>query len=263
MKTTLPKLAKLIGETVEALETLQGSVLPDGAEVELETCLLAYCNWLRSGGKAKQSLEIQIREETLRKLTADRKFAESKVSAAADETVTASRLAEFLGIAERTLRDRAEAGDIKKIGKDQYLLAESVRGYLEFLRTKKTNQHDGGSGESAGDYEAHRARLTGAKADIAQIEAEAMKGNFHEAGSVEAVWTDMLMNCRSKLLAIPSKLAPKLRKESGTVKIKSILETAVSDALAELSEYDPDRITSEYIQTHREDVATAPEVDGL
>ena len=179
------------------------------------------------------------------------------------ETLTATRLAEVLGISERTVRDREKAGDIKKSGKDQYLLAESVQGYIAFVKNKRTNQHDGGGGEAGGDYEAHRARLTSAKADMAQIQAETMKGNYHEAGAVEAVWTDMLMNCRSKMLAIPAKLTARLRKETAAVKIKSILETAVHEALNELSNYDPDRVTSEYIQSHREDVATAAEADSL
>ena len=178
-------------------------------------------------------------------------------------TVSSQVLADVLGIKERTVREREKAGDIHKSGPGQYLLAESVQGYIEFIRTKKTNQHDGGGGESGGDYEAHRSRLTGAKADMAEIQAETMKGNYHEAGAVEAVWTDMLMNCRSKFLAIPSKLTPRLRKESSAVKIRAILETAVTEALNELSDYDPDRVTSEYLQAHREDVAAATEIDGV
>jgi phage terminase Nu1 subunit (DNA packaging protein) len=101
MKVPLPKLAKLIGETVEALENLQGSVLPDGVEVELETSVLAYCNWLRSGGKAKQSVEMEIRQEQLRKLTADRKFAESRVSGTG---ATLTECATVLGVKTDTLK---------------------------------------------------------------------------------------------------------------------------------------------------------------
>lgn len=101
MKVALPKLAKLIGESVEALENLQGSVLPDGVEVELETSVLAYCNWLRSGGKAKQSLEIQFTEEQLRKLQADRKFAESRVSGTG---ATLTECANLLGVKTDTLK---------------------------------------------------------------------------------------------------------------------------------------------------------------
>ena len=178
------------------------------------------------------------------------------------ETCTAARLSEVLGIAERTIRDREKAGDIQKIGTDQYLFVESVHGYIEFLKNRRTNQHDGGGGEGADDYEVQRARLTRAKADIAEIQAETMKGNFHEAASVELVWTDMLMNCRSKLLAMPSRLSPKLRKESNVIKIRSILETTVHEALNELAAYDPDIILSKYIQEHREDVAGTAEMDG-
>ena len=176
------------------------------------------------------------------------------------ETVTAKRLAVILGIADRTVRERAEHGEIIKASDGNYLLWESILGYINYIRTRKTNQHD--SGDDAGDYEVNRARLTGAKADIAEMQAETMKGTVHEAGAVEAVWTDMLMNCRSKLLAMPTRLAHRLRQESDLALVQDILESAISEALHELSNYDPDRITGQYIQTHREDVDTSTEVDG-
>jgi len=72
----------------------------------------------------------------------------------------------------------------------------------------------------------------------------------------------MLMNCRSKLLSMPSRLAPRIRKETDLAVVKDLLETAVHEALAELAAYDPARVTNEYLSAHRLDVATAPQVDG-
>ena len=172
-------------------------------------------------------------------------------------------LAELFGYSTQRIDQFVSEGIVVRRSKGKYAVWESVRGIVYHRETKRKNQWDGDpESEAGGDYEAHRARLTKAKADIAEITATIAKGQAHDAGAVEAVWTDMLMNCRSKLLAMPTKLAPKLRKESDLAKVKDLLETAVSEALAELATYDPARVTNEYLSTHRLDVAAAPQVDG-
>lgn len=188
-------------------------------------------------------------------------MAGEKAGATEKAVATAEELADLFDLTKVRIHQLAKEGVVVKVERGAFDLLESVRGYVKFFKARKLNQYDTG-GDDAEAYGAHRARLTGAKADIAEIEAEAMKGRFHEAGAVEAVWTDMLMNARSKLLAIPSRLAPKLRKETKLPVVKDILEAAIVEALAELSNYDPDRITSEYLQAHRAEVDAAAEADG-
>lgn len=171
-------------------------------------------------------------------------------------------LADLFGYTRQRIDQLIDEGLVVKRSRGRYAVWESIKGLLLHLQTKKKNQWDGDGGADAGDYEAHRARLTAAKADVAEIAAAIAKGQAHDAGAVEAVWTDMLMNCRSKLMAIPSQLAPKLRKESDLAKVKDLLETAITKALTELASYDPAVVTNEYLSTHRVDVAPAPEVDG-
>ena len=171
-------------------------------------------------------------------------------------------LAELFGYTTQRIDQLTAEGLVVKRSRGKYALWESIKGLILHRDTKRKNQWDGGGGEDAGDYEAHRARLTAAKADVAQIGAAIAKGQAHDAGAVEAVWTDMLMNCRSKLLSLPSRLAPKLRKESDLAVVKDLLETAITEALTELAAYDPTRVTNEYLSTHRVDVAPAAQVDG-
>lgn len=169
-------------------------------------------------------------------------------------------LADLFGLTTQRIDQLLDEGIVVKRSRGRYAVWESIKGLLLYRETKKKNQWD--TGEDAGDYETHRARLTAAKADVAEIQAAIAKGQAHDAGAVEAVWTDMLMNCRSKLLSLPTRLAPKLRKTSDLAKVKDILETAITEALAELAAYDPTVVTNEYLSTHRVDVAPAPEVDG-
>ena len=176
-------------------------------------------------------------------------------------SVDVGTLAKLFNLTAVRVQQLAKDGVITKSERGRYDLWSSIRGYIKYLQERKVNQWDDGDKDDEG-YGHHRSRLTRAKADMAEIEASIAKGQAHDAGAVEAVWTDMLMNCRSKLLAMPTRLAPKLRKETHLTSVREILEMAIHDALAELASYDPARITREYLQTHRLDVATAPEVDG-
>jgi phage terminase Nu1 subunit (DNA packaging protein) len=163
-------------------------------------------------------------------------------------------LAELFGYSAKRIEQLADEGIVVKRSRGKYALWESIKGLVLHRDTKKKNQWDGDEG---GSYEEHRARLTAAKADVAEISAAIAKGQAHDAGAVEAVWTDMLMNARSKLLALPTRLAPKLRKANDLAVVKDILETAITEALNELAAYDPARVTNEYLSTHRVDVAPA------
>lgn len=177
------------------------------------------------------------------------------------EVATTKGLADLLGLTTQRIGQLEKAGVVFKTESNRYNLKASIQGYVDAVQRRRLNQHDGDGSAAGNDYEQHRSRLTGAKADMAQIQAETMKGNYHEAGAVEAVWTDMLMNCRSKLLALPTKLTQRLRKESDAVKIKAILEASIHEALNELAEYDPAIVLDSYIKAHQSDVAAAIDAD--
>lgn len=168
-------------------------------------------------------------------------------------TVDVGTLARLFNLTAVRVQQLAKEGIIVKAERGRYDLWASIRAYIKYLQERRVNQWDTGEDEDEG-YGRHRARLTAAKADVAEITAKIAKGQAHDAGAVEAVWTDMLMNCRSKLLSMPSKLAPKVRKESDLAICKEIIEQAVHDALTELSAYDATRVTNEYLSTHSVDV---------
>lgn len=169
-------------------------------------------------------------------------------------------LADLFGYTTQRVDQLVDEGLVVKRSRGKYAVWESIKGLILHRDTKKKNQWDG---EDGGDYEVHRARLTAAKADVAEMQRDTLRGTVHEAGAVETVWTDMLMNCRSKLLAIPQRWAPRLRQETDLAVVQEILETAITEALNELASYDPDRITGQYIQAHREEVDATAQADGV
>ena len=177
-------------------------------------------------------------------------------------TVDVSTLAKLFNLTAMRVQQLATDGVVVRAERGKYELWPSIRNYIKSLQERKVNQWSTGAGERGGEYEGHRARLTKARADMAEVQAALLKGSTHEASAVEAVWFDMIGNARTKLLAMPSKLAPRVHGEDNLAAIKTAIEAAVTEALNELSNYDPRLVTERYVATHRESLDAAPEVDG-
>lgn len=81
------------------------------------------------------------------------------------------------------------------------------------------------------------ALLAKAKHEKAKLELEELAGKLHRAEDVEAVWTDILIRFRQRVLGIPSKAAPQVARESDPGACQMILKDLVEEALSELSDY--------------------------
>jgi len=172
-----------------------------------------------------------------------------KRPAADSPTTNVETLADLFNMTGVRVQQLAVEGVVIKHARGRYDLWQSIRNYIRYLQERKVNQWTGTEGEQDG-YTQHRARLTKAKADKAEVEAALIKGTAHEAQAVAAVWSDMVANTRAKLLALPTKLAAQL--EGMTIaERQSAIHTVVLQALTELSEYSPEAITGEYIRTRR------------
>ena len=174
-------------------------------------------------------------------------------------TVDVGTLARLFNLTAVRVQQLATDGVVIKAARGRYELWPSIRNYVKYLQERKVNQW---AGEQGGDYEGHRSRLTKARADMAEVQASLLKGSVHEASAVEAVWSDMIGNARTKLLAMPSKLAPRLHGQESLATIKTELEGAVTEALNELAAYEPSLVTEKYVATHRDAMDAPAPVDG-
>lgn len=116
---------------------------------------------------------------------------------------------------------------------------------------------DGGS-----NLQAERARLAAAQADKTEIEVEILRGKVFKAEQIERAWTDMIANCRSRLIVIPTKLAPILSAEKDQKKIESSIRDAVFDALNELKDYEPRQYTDAIAEISNEDDSSTSKADS-
>lgn len=163
-----------------------------------------------------------------------------------EATASTDDLVECFGVTKQYLGKLATDGVIEKAGRDRWNAFEVVRGFVDMLRNRKVNQHSnsGGGGGGAGeeiDLEVERARKMRADADIAEVQAELLKGRVHEARAVEELWFSQALTCRSRMLGLPSKLASKMPAELAA-EVLEIATEVVHEALAQLADYSPERI---------------------
>ena len=144
------------------------------------------------------------------------------------ERVRGVEAAAFLNIPERTFYYLVETGVIPKAEDGGFILGEVTEAYWR-------NQFD------TEGLTAARTRLVTAQAELAEAELAEKRGELHRASAVVKVWTDNVMNAKTRLLAVPTKIAPELiGQDVQTTQAK--LKAAIYEALRELAGYDAGRI---------------------
>ena len=147
-----------------------------------------------------------------------------------DFSVPLKTIAKLLDISPRRVNILVNEDVLPKLERGRYALVPVVRAYIGYLRKRTVNADVG-----ADDYATHRARLTSAKADMAEMEREQMRDNLIPADDVADAWDAMVSNMRSKLLSIPTKSATQTFAAKNVTEAKKILKEAVDDALEELA----------------------------
>lgn len=168
-----------------------------------------------------------------------------KVQSIDDITVSAKVIGEMIGVGDRMVRHLADEGIIKRNSHGRYLLLESVKNYILTLKVSK-------AGESIKtDFDKDSLDLNHEKAVnehwkslITEIKLQLIKGQVHKSEDVERVMTDMFLNFKNKMLALPHKLAIKLENRERQ-EIQEKLREEIASALAELADYTPDAFYSD------------------
>ena len=99
-----------------------------------------------------------------------------------------------------------------------------------------------------------KARHEYIKRQISEIRLALIKGQVHKSEDVAAVMTDMFEKFKSKMNAMPTKLAKKLEGKS-RVQIQQILKDEINQALSELAAYNPnDFYSDDYIDVTDDEI---------
>jgi phage terminase Nu1 subunit (DNA packaging protein) len=142
-------------------------------------------------------------------------------------------IAKLLDLSERRVQQLSRKGVIPKANRGQYDLIGSVRGYVRYLRDQALKAQAG-----APDYAAERARFIRARADLAEMEAEEKRRSLIAADEIEAAWIAVLALLRTRLLALPDRLAPQVFEQSTVGDTRNLIRAAIREVLDDLAQPD-------------------------
>lgn len=140
-----------------------------------------------------------------------------------------SRLCELTGTCYRTARKRLEG------------LTPEIRGRASCYESRialplilqSDKEPDSGG---VGSLEVERAKLAAAQRQQIELKMAAQRGELLPAAEVEATWTRHIMAARSRLLAIPGRVAFAVVGQHDVRDIERIIRDEVHRALHELSD---------------------------
>lgn len=174
-----------------------------------------------------------------------------KIEDADSIVVSPTILAKAFGLTDRRVRQLAKEGVLEKAGHGRYNFIKCVQNYIVYLRANTELKET--KTEEEVNFEKEHALLEKAKREKAEIELQVMKGEVHLSEDVETVMNDMLANFRSRILSMPSKLAPILVSTSDVNTIQETIQTNCFEALEELKNYDPKDFYNEKYIDYDED----------
>lgn len=144
-----------------------------------------------------------------------------------------SELACVLNLTSKRISQLTEDG-ILQSSNGKYLLADSVKKYVSY-KTRDLTDADDAEIERA--KKKAEAQLKAAKAAVAELEADELKGKMHRSEDVAALTEDLIYAIRAELLALPGRLAVDTAEVSTAAETAEIIRREVFSLMKSLSEY--------------------------
>ena len=162
----------------------------------------------------------------------------------AENLQTTQVIAKLFGVSTRRVEQLKTEGVIKGQGKPtRYDLLPTIQAYIKYL-SDKANGREKKEADAQLETEKLTAekRIKTAKAEMAELELQELKGELHRASDVEAITTDHVLYMRSMLMAMPGKLAVDVATLSSAAECAERIKQEVYTVLNNLADYryDPD-----------------------
>jgi len=154
---------------------------------------------------------------------------------------TLAELAKHLDMQVSNLQKLIAQGVIAKQDKGQYNLDQARSEYIHHFRA--INQ--GRMTKDGLDLQAERARLAKEQADAKEMENAIERGDLVYIEDVAKQFENQLTKVRTKLLALPTKLAPECHASATLLEVQSIIEAGIVESLNELVGYDQAQTSEE------------------
>jgi phage terminase Nu1 subunit (DNA packaging protein) len=155
-----------------------------------------------------------------------------------NNSVSVNFLADLLLMTDRHVQRLSNDGIVKKSSRGEYLLIESVRGYIRYLNNQIPNKatSDGGATVARVDAEVERAKYLKHKAELTRMEEEEKKGLLVSLDSQRHESYRIGRILQTNILNIPARISQDLAIETDHVVIHRKLETELRQAMQEIAD---------------------------
>lgn len=144
-----------------------------------------------------------------------------------------AEVAQHLNTSQQALSKLIEDGVIDKQPRGQYDIDEVRAQYIKHFRAIASGR--AASGDL--DLGAERARLAKEQADAKEMENAIERGDLVYIEKVAKEFEAQLLKAKTKLLAMPSKIAAEVHASANVKEAKELIERNMQDALSELVGY--------------------------
>lgn len=120
---------------------------------------------------------------------------------AAPATHPLGTISKLLDLSERRVQQLSREGIIPKAERGRYELVPAVQGYIRYLRDRSLEV-------GVVSIDVARQRKTAAEAELAEIELAKARADVVGIEDVAKQWDTILTGVRTRLLAMPTKVAP-------------------------------------------------------
>ncbi len=153
----------------------------------------------------------------------------------ADPRVRGADLADFFGVSAETVSVLTKKGVVVRLGHGSYALRASTRAYVAHLREQAAGRAASDDEDGPPDLARERALLARAQREGQVMKNAVLRGELLPVDDVEAVVGAVLDATRAKVLALPTKLAPRCVGLEGLAQARDVLTAGVTEAYDELS----------------------------
>ena len=138
-------------------------------------------------------------------------------------------VARFWGITERQVRNLRDEGVIKEEQPGFYNLQRATQNYIQHIKQDSESEDI--------SYKDEKAKLMRAKREAQEMRLQEERKQLHRSEDIERIMIDMLVAFKTKMRAVPAKLAPVLAEKTDKVEIFSLIKAETDEALRELSSF--------------------------
>jgi len=172
-------------------------------------------------------------------------------------------LCSLLGVSKQYIGQLVSAGMLTREMTDNgsfFNLMDTVKEHLDSLQEKSKKTEDEKKLDKA--KMAAEVKLKAAKATMAQLQADELKGKMHRSEDVQAFTQSLVDTIKQSLLSLPGRMSVELSLCETAEECSVIIKDTVKDILRELSEYEYDPEKYEELVRERENMAEKAEDDS-